>query len=375
MFDRFDAHLNGDSGADGHLPPLNEGGGLFESFQSPWQWDELAAEINQESQARVALAGLVGAGKSLLFNRLRGWTLSDDDRRYATNLASDDYAPTLETYGAFVLADLPDHLDEPYSTPSSLLMALGDPALIVYVLDATREVQQIDYQWVSLLRASGRPVIAVLNKLDALRQPAADVSAGARHRLGMPVLFVSALRGDGVESDLLPAMINAVPKLAVTLGREIQGLRRHAARRVIRQAALFSGLISAQPLPMLDIPVQAMVQSGVVLRVGAAYGHAPTGGLSREVLAAVANTLLARYVVQTALKFIPILGWLVSGVIGGLSTLFVGEAAIRYYEAGGTIPLREALRQVKRPSLARPGFLRRKEPVTDELIEVASCEE
>lgn len=63
------------------IPGRWTGVGWFESLRHLWQWDELAAEIGQESQSRVVFAGLTGAGKSLLFNRLRGWVVSKRIRR------------------------------------------------------------------------------------------------------------------------------------------------------------------------------------------------------------------------------------------------------------------------------------------------------
>jgi uncharacterized protein (DUF697 family) len=120
-------------------------------------------------------------------------------------------------------------------------------------------------------------------------------------------------------------MLDAAPRLAVPLGREIRGLRRVAARRVIRQTAVLSGLMGVQPVPMLDIPLQAMVQVGVVMRVGAAYGYAPTGGMNREMMGTVISTLGLRYLVLALVKFIPFVGWAVSGALCALMTYFLEE--------------------------------------------------
>lgn len=62
----------------------------------------------------------------------------------------------------------------------------------------------------------------------------------------MPVIPISALTGWNVEERLLPALLDSAPKMAVPMGREILGLRRVAARRIIHQAALFAGLMGGQ---------------------------------------------------------------------------------------------------------------------------------
>lgn len=365
--------------AKGHSWSLDGGVGWFESLRHLWQWDELAAEIGQESQSRVVFAGLTGAGKSLLFNRLRGWVVSEANPAAKEishfHLQSD---LMLESLGLFILVDLP-----PANTcmtnglvGADLLLSLGDPALIVYLLDGQTGVRPDDFRWVAALRAGGKPLIVALNKIDLLPD-ATSLAAEASHKLGMPVISMSAETGAHVEEVLLPAMLDAVPRLAVPLGREIASLRRVAVRRVIRQAAILSGLMGSQPVPMLDIPLQAMVQVGVVMRVGAAYGFMPSGGMNREVMGAVVGTLGLRYLVLAVVKLIPFVGWLVSGLLCALMTYLLGEAAIRYYEADAKAPLRDSLRLMglrhwlaqkraaARPKVRRPRWIRAR-PVSEE---------
>lgn len=319
-----------------HSPLRLPGADLFESLSQGWQVDELAAQINQESQARIAFAGLNGVGKRLLYNRLRGWVIQWPDRSPL------DDTPRIEPLGLFVLADLPATEDAAWwqqaaIPPDSLLTILGDPALIVYLLDATRGITQADYRWIAALRTGGRPLVVALNKLDLTAQQQIDAPT-AQQRLGLPVIPIAALTGLNVETRLLPAMLNAAPRLAVPLAREIAALRRHAARRVIRQSALLAGLLGLQPLPGLELPFLAILHSGVVLRIGAAYGYQPGGGLSREVLATVAAVVLLQYVGQTAAKLIPLLGSAVGGALSAAATFLIGETAIHYYEAGAAIP-------------------------------------
>jgi uncharacterized protein (DUF697 family) len=162
------------------------------------------------------------------------------------------------------------------------------------------------------------------------------------------VIPISALNGFNVAERFLPSLLDAAPRLAVPLGRELRHLRRLAARRVIRQVALFAGMMGAQPIPLLDLPFQAMLQVGMVLRVGAAYGRAPTGGLNREIISTVISSLGLRYLAASLAKFVPLFGWVLSGVFSLSSTILMGEVAIRYYEAGGTIPFPELVARVRR---------------------------
>ncbi|MCI0397390.1 MAG: 50S ribosome-binding GTPase [Chloroflexi bacterium] len=309
--------------------------GWLEGLQSLWQWDELAAEIGQESRARVAIVGLQGSGKSLLFNRLRGWDIAGLETA-DQDVDSDGPAIELmvEPFGFFVLADLPAHLHSAPETGENIIFSLGDPALLVYLLDGAAGVRRADYRWVATLRASGKPLVVVLNKADLLPESPAT-AASAEQRLGVPVIPVSGLSGFNVFDRLLPALLDAAPRLAVPLARELSLLRRVAMRRIIRQVALFAGMMGAQPIPLLDLPFQAMLQVGMVMRVGAAYGRAPTGGINREILGTVISALGARFLATALVKLVPVLGWAVAGLISAASTVLMGEIAIRYYEGGG----------------------------------------
>ena len=162
----------------------------------------------------------------------------------------------------------------------------------------------------------------------------------------MPLIPVSARMGTNVTEKLLPAILAAAPRLAVPLGRELRGLRRAAARRVIRQAALFSGIVGAQPVPLLDVPFQVMIQVGVVMRVGAVYGFVPTGGMNRELIGTVISALGLRYLILALVKLIPFVGWAAAGALSGMTTFLMGEAAVRYYEGGASVPL---IRLIGRP--------------------------
>ncbi|MCA9963154.1 MAG: hypothetical protein KC423_02880 [Anaerolineales bacterium] len=329
---------------------MGNGMNWFESLRNLWQWDELAAEISHENQARIALIGLAGAGKSTLFDYLRGWR--PEEEKPMTDVSGNslvswpnlslEEAFSLESYGLFILADLLGQQAVDMTSYDALPLALGDPALLIYLIDATVGVTAEDYRWIATVRASGRPLLVVLNKIDGLAE--VDTQLGEiEQRIGMAVIPISARTGQHVQEKLLPKLLDTVPKLAVPLGREIHALRRLAAQRIARQAAVLAGMMGAQPVPILDLPMQAMVQVGVVLRIGAAYGYTPTGGLNREVISTIVGVFGLRYLVLALVKLIPLLGWIISGLASGATTMLVGETAVRYYEAGATIPLRQLL--------------------------------
>jgi uncharacterized protein (DUF697 family) len=206
---------------------------------------------------------------------------------------------------------------------------------LVYVLDGPAGVRPADYRWVGRLRRLGAPLLVALNKSDLLAGELPARQVEFETRLATGVLPVSALTGANVEAGLLPKMVNLCPNLTVALGRELRGFRRRAAVRLVHRAALLNGLVALEPVPLIDLPVQIMTLTGLMLRIGAVYERPPTEIRRREVVAAVAGGLVGRLAAQQLAKIIPLVGWAISSVIGWSCTWALGRAAIVYFEAGG----------------------------------------
>ncbi len=334
----------------------------WSSWWAGFDWEETRAGVDRESRGRILLLGLAHAGKSTLFNRLRGWPVSPPAPANRSG-ETDGRSARLEDFGLFCLLDLPeetsggDGMGQDFSANGLDPLDLADEAdLLVYVLDGTAGVRAADFRWIGRLRRLGTPLVVTLNKSDLMGEEALERLPEIEERLATSVLPISALNGTNVTDGLLPRMVDACPALAVPLGRELRGFRRQAAARLIRRAAVFNGLIALEPVPLLDIPLQMITLVGLVLRVAAVYGRPPTDAHRREVMAAMAGGLAGRYATQQVVKLVPILGWLVSGLIGASCTWLLGRAAVAYFEAGGDTALaerweraRSGLRQRCRP--------------------------
>lgn len=88
---------------NGELQMPAAGPGIMDALHDLGRWDELAAEITQEAQARVVIAGLPQSGKRLLLSCLRGWDLSP---LWSAETVEPPDGIVLESYGSFLLADL-----------------------------------------------------------------------------------------------------------------------------------------------------------------------------------------------------------------------------------------------------------------------------
>jgi uncharacterized protein (DUF697 family) len=329
-------------------------------------WRQVRAEVERESQARIVIVGLRGVGKSSLLNRLRGWPVSP------VGDGSNERTPKQEDLGLFTLVDLPaDGAQEPTwptmhsSFSESIFSSYGEAGwtslaeadLIIFMLDGgpfvvphegasadTLGLRPAEYQWFCRTHSLGRPLIAALNKSDLLDGRLGEVQAELERRLASSVIAVSAQEGTGIETGLLPRMLDACPDLAVPLGREMPAVRHQAAARLIRRAAIRSGLTGLEPVPLLDIPVHLAAQMRLLLRLAALHGQLGVGDGDRELLATVAGGLGLRLAVQQVAKLVPVFGWAVSGLLSGLSTWLLGRAAVAYFD--GSL-------KVRRPTLQR----------------------
>jgi GTPase len=160
----------------------------------------------------VAIVGAPNVGKSTLFNRLLGRRQSivadfpgvTRDRLMAESELEDRRVTLVDTGG--VVEGPKDQLTK--RVREEALKAVENADLIVFVVDARVGVTASDEHVGDLLRASGRPVIAVANKVDSRGQEGLEFDL---YRLGLgDVLAISAEQGRGI-AELVERIVAALP--------------------------------------------------------------------------------------------------------------------------------------------------------------------
>jgi GTP-binding protein len=165
-----------------------------------------------EGLATVVIVGRANAGKSTLFNRIvrRG-------RAIVSSIAGTtrDLNVARATYEEreFVIADsggLELYASESVTEHAvqEAFRAVAAADVVVFLIDGHAGISGADEEALELIRATGKPLIMAVNKVD---NPGRESAATEAYRLGVEdIVFISAAHGLGV-TDLLDTIIARLP--------------------------------------------------------------------------------------------------------------------------------------------------------------------
>jgi small GTP-binding protein len=320
----------------------------FRNIMRQLDWEQIRTSIEKEALAKLAIVGPVNAGKSTLFNLLEGKDTSE-----VGPIPGTTKTPIQRSIGPFMLVDTPGFgevggVDRADIAAKS---AAGADAVLL-MLDASAGLRQGDADLLAYLTSLRRPVVVALNKIDVLGKDYMRVVQDAQTRLGVPVVPISAKKGTNVAEQLVPALIDALPDLAIALGRELPALRRVAAQKVVKQSAVVNTAVGAEPIPFVDIPVLLTLQVRMVLRIAAIYGEPFNAKHAKELVSTIAGGLAFRYLAQQGAKLVPAGGWAIAAGIAAVGTWSIGQVAIEYFESGKRLT-RQQMREMYKHILQR----------------------
>jgi ribosome-associated GTPase EngA len=160
-----------------------------------------------KSLPSLVIVGRPNVGKSTLFNRLTGTRRSivtnepgiTRDRIYGKAEWRGHQIEIVDTGGIVP--------DDKALIPQEILrqanIAIKKASLLVLVVDSQAGLTPLDEELARLLRATGKPFVVAVNKVDANSQVN---NAAVFHRIGAPVFPIAAEHGTGVD-DLLDAAL------------------------------------------------------------------------------------------------------------------------------------------------------------------------
>ncbi len=234
----------------------------------------------------VAVVGRPNVGKSTLVNRILGRreAVVEDVPGVTRDRVSYD---AIWNGRAFTVVDTggwdPEArgMAEQVSLQAEIAVTLADA--VVFVVDATVGITDVDETVVKILRRSGKPVVLVANKVDDSRTEA-DALALWNLGLGEPQP-VSALHGRG-SGDLLDAILAALPDAPDEVFDAPRGPRRVAivGKPNVGKSSLLNKLAHEDRVVVHDVagttvdPVDEIVQLG-----GKTWQFIDTAGIRRRV--------------------------------------------------------------------------------------------
>ncbi len=171
------------------------------------------------SKPVVAIVGRPNVGKSTLFNRIIGRNLAivEDmpgvtrDRNYAEAAWEDKHFLLVDTGGFEPVTEDAMYLKMRDQTT----LAVEEADIIIFLMDGREGLLPADVEVSQRLRASGKPVLYAVNKVDGEKQ---EEQLPDFYRLGIESLFsVSAQHGGGF-SDLMDELARLLPSSSLEAG-------------------------------------------------------------------------------------------------------------------------------------------------------------
>ena len=204
----------------------------------------------------VAIVGRPNVGKSTLFNRLleQRKAIVDDvsgvtrDRQYGITDWNGKTYNVIDT-GGFVSGSQ-DIFEKEIA--KQVLIALEEANAIIFMVDATTGLTQLDDSMASLLRKSTKPVFLTVNKVDSnerLMEASEFYSLGFEH-----IFFIAAASGSGT-GELLDAVADLISEDASEETKEIDALPKFAiiGQPNTGKSSLLNALIGEERTIVSDI--------------------------------------------------------------------------------------------------------------------------
>jgi small GTP-binding protein len=294
-------------------------------------WRDLESQVEAETRSRLAIIGPVNVGKSSLFNALEGREISE-----VSPIPGTTRDTISESFGPFTLIDTPGLDDASGDQRREIAQqAIKHSDGVILLFDAVAGIRQTDVELYRQVRQVGKPMLVALNKIDLIRdRDRISVLNDAEHKLGTHVVAMSAKTGEGIAEQVVPAVVDMHPRIAVAIGRALPTYRRQATNRVIREATLIAAGIGLEPFPVVDLPLLIGHQLRMVLRVAAIYGESFSIQHARELIGTIAGGVGIRFLGEQASKFLPGPGWLIAAGFASGGTFAIGKAAAAYFESG-----------------------------------------
>jgi uncharacterized protein (DUF697 family) len=212
--------------------------------------------------------------------------------------------------------------------------------VLVHLVDGPRPTEADE----EVLRIAGRNDVEVLCVL--IGEPTGE-PVDVPYVLATDVLVVAP--GEPLPIEQIAERIAArAGESSYALAAKLPVLRRAVCEDIVRGFSRQNGILAAAIfIPGADLPVLLLNQIRMVFRIAAAHGESIDRERAFEIVPVIAAGFGFRAVGRSVAGVVPVVGWAAQGAVAFAGTRALGEAAIAYFEAGGTKRLEDLLRSVR----------------------------
>lgn len=137
--------------------------------------------------------------------------------------------------------------------------------------------------------------------------------------------------------DLHNAVMISQGTMAASTGAPGLAVRSEDAQEIIKIHRVLAGIAGAVPIPIVGEIMVLTAQIRMVAEIGRTYGRNLDKASIKALLATAGLGTGARMAVTSLAKLVPGFGSLVGAAGGFIATHAMGQVAIKYFEAGGTL--------------------------------------
>ncbi len=317
---------------------------LDESFERE---SEKFEEIKKQKLI-MALYGSVNSGKSSTINALTGRKLADVRAVAGYTKEIQLYPFSKDVY----ITDTPglEDINEENSARAKEFVE-KDTDIILFFLNAGVGASKPTVDAYNELQALGKPIIAVLNKIDILTpDEQEEMEQDIKDKMGVKVVPISARDNIGID-----VLHRNIVEILESQGKDllylkVSNFKEEQVDKWITGATISAAGLGAIPIPAADMIPLTALQVGLAMKIAFIYECEVTKKDVMQLVAATVTGNIGRQIYRWGIQGLKAAGWLggplgegaVMAVAAGVAasvTYGFGHACKAYYKSGMTLDL------------------------------------
>lgn len=314
-------------------------------------YDEKHEEFEKITNQKliISLIGSVNAGKSSTINALTGKNYTEVKARAGWTKDVSIYELSKGVY----IADTPGLFDIDSDVSKKASDFVENTAdIILYFINAASGMTAHEKKAFQEIDKLGKPVILVLNKIDALDpNERVDVLNQIREEVGYSAIAISSKTGEGVQQ-----LHSEIAKTLETIGKELLFLKvskykEQSVKKLINIATAAAAAVGALPIPGADIVALTGIQTTLALKIAYIYDFEPSKQDVMKIVASTVTGSVGKQISRWAITALKAAGWIpgaqfveiatmaVASAVAASMTFAFGWACNKYYQSGMEINL------------------------------------